>query len=427
MPELLVTKDWGKADCHKLDFYLRQGGYQSLRKALGMRPGEVTDEVKKSALRGRGGARFATGVKWSFIPKQNRKPVYLVVNGDEGEPGTFKDRHIMENCPHMLLEGIAIAAYAIQAKECFIYIRGEYASQIARVRQALAEAQSAGYLGSEVAGSDFGFKVTVAAGGGAYICGEEMGLLSSLEGKKGQPKLKPPFPAISGLYGCPTIINNVETLTYLPHIIRIGGEAFAALGSPRNGGLALYCASGHVKQPKVLELPMGTPLRKIIFDYCGGVRQDRALKAVFPGGSSSPVLLPDQIDVNMDSESLAAAGSMLGSGGIVVMDETTCMVRIARNIADFYAHESCGQCGPCREGCDWIARLLHGIEEGHGKPADVDTILAACARMTGNTVCVFADSAAMPLTSIVSKFRDEFSGHISGKCLGNPPCPAAIS
>jgi NADH-quinone oxidoreductase subunit F len=416
--ERLVTKHWGTPNGHALDAYLAQGGYESLRRALGMAPEAVTEEVKKSVIRGRGGARFPTGLKWSFVPKNSGKPVYLVVNADEGEPGTFKDRQLMEQTPHMLVEGIAIAAHAIGAKECFVYIRGEYTVPIARVRQALAEAEAAGHLGH--------VKTVVVIGAGAYICGEETGLLSSIEGKKGHPKLKPPFPAVSGLYKCPTVVNNVETLAYLPHILKAGGEAFAAMGSPKNGGVALYCVSGHVKRPGVLELPMGTTLREMIFGHCGGIRGDRELKAVIPGGSSSAVLTPDQIDVKMDSESLAALGTMLGSAGIVVMDDTTCMVRTCRNIAEFYAHESCGQCTPCREGCDWMARLLRNVEHGRGTPKDLDVVLSICDNMAGKTICVFADGAAMPVSSFVKKFRDEFLEHLEGRCrVGRFPSTAA--
>ncbi len=416
MAELLVTKHWGEPDCHTLESYLQQGGYEGLRKALTMTPEDITEEVKKSVIRGRGGARFPTGLKWSFIPKNTKKPIYLAVNADEGEPGTFKDRLLMENTPHMMLEGIAITCYAIRAKECFIYIRGEYAVPIQRVTQAVEEAERAGYLGENILGTKLSIKTIIMKGAGAYICGEETGMLSSMEGKKGFPKLKPPFPAVSGLYQCPTIVNNVETLAYLPYIINLGGEAFAAMGSPKNGGLALFCMSGHVKQPKVLELPMGTTLREMIYTHCGGIRGDRELKAVIPGGSSSAVLTPDQIDVRMDSESLAALGTMLGSAGIVVMDETTCMVRVTRNIADFYAHESCGQCTPCREGCDWMAKILRNIERGKGKSEDLQTILNICDNMVGKTICVFADGAAMPLASLVKKFRHEFLEHLEGKC-----------
>ncbi len=426
MSDLLLTKHWGEPDNHTLEAYRRQGGYTSLRKAIGMKPEQVTEEVKASLLRGRGGARFSTGLKWSFVPKNTGKPVYLVVNADEGEPGTFKDRQIMTECPHAMLEGIAMAAYAIGAKECFIYIRGEYTVPIARVKAALAEAEAAGYLGDNVLGSGFGFKTIVVMGAGAYICGEETGLLSSIEGKKGHPKLKPPFPAVSGLYKCPTVVNNVETLAYLPYIFQVGSAAFAAMGSPKNGGVALYCISGHVKKPGVIEVPMGTTLRSMIYDHCGGIRGDRQLKGVIPGGSSSAVLTPDQIDVKMDAESLQGLGSMLGSGGVIVMDETTCMVRVARNTADFYAHESCGQCTPCREGCDWIAKLMRDIEAGKGKPADLDTILSICNNMAGKTICVFADGAAMPLSAFVKKYRSEFLEHMEGRCSVGP-LPAAAA
>ena len=417
MAEKVLTKHWYQPGCHTLDSYLKQGGYESLKKALAMEPAAVTEEVKKSLLRGRGGARFPTGLKWSFVPKNTGKPVYLVVNADEGEPGTFKDRHIMEQWAHSMVEGIAIAAWAIGSKEAFVYIRGEYSVPIERVKTALAEAEAQGFLKPQAFGSKFqGVKVTVVRGAGAYICGEETGLLSSIEGKKGHPKLKPPFPAVEGLYRCPTVVNNVETLAYLPEILRMGGEAFAALGSPKNGGVALYCVSGHVNRPGVVEAPMGVTLRALIEEYCGGMRDGKKLKAVIPGGSSSSVLLPDQIDVKMDSEGLAALGTMLGSAGVVVLDETTCMVRIARNTADFYAHESCGQCTPCREGVDWIAKLMRGIEAGRGRVEDLDMILTLCGNMAGKTICVFADGAAMPITGFVRKFRHEFLEHLEGRC-----------
>ncbi len=427
MAERLVSRYWGEKGSHTFDFYLTHGGYSGLRRALTLKPEEITDVVRKSAIRGRGGARFPTGVKWAFIPKGNTKPVYLVVNADEGEPGTFKDRHIMEKSPHMLVEGIIIAARAVKAKEAFVYIRGEYAGPAERLKQALAEAEAAGYIGESVAGTEVSLRVSVVMGAGAYICGEETALLTSIEGGKGHPKLRPPFPAVSGLYSCPTIVNNVETLAYLPHIMNMGGEAFAALGSPRNGGLAFYGISGHVKEPGVLELPMGTSLRDMIFTHCGGIRGDRRLKAVLPGGSSSAVLTADEINVKMDSESLAAAGSMLGSGGVIVMDETTCMVRVARNAAHFYASESCGQCSPCREGTAWIARLVASIEKGEGEPSDVDLILNLCERMAGKTICPLADGAVMPIASIVRKFRQEFLEHLDGKCRGVPPCSFSSS
>ena len=298
-----------------------------------------------------------------------------------------------------------------------------------RVRDAVASAEAAGYIGEHAtAPTGVPVKVIVMMGAGAYICGEETGLLSSIEGKKGHPKLKPPFPAVEGLYKCPTIVNNVETLAYLPHILAVGGEAYAAMGSPQNGGVALYCISGHVKKPGVLEVPMGTTLRSMIYDHCGGIRGDRQLKAVVPGGSSSAVLTPDQIDVKMDVESLRGLGTMLGSAGVMVMDDTTCMVRIARNTADFYAHESCGQCTPCREGCDWIAKLMRNIEAGKGKPSDLDTILSICDNMSGKTICVFADGAAMPLAAFVKKFRSEFLEHLEGKCcVGKFPKEPALA
>lgn len=412
MPELLLTADWHNPESHTINAWLAQGGYEGLRRTRLMDPAAVIDEVKKSALRGRGGARFSTGMKWSFVPRNSGKPVYLAVNADEGEPGTFKDRHIMEKSPHALVEGAAIAAYAIGAREVFVYIRGEYAAPAGRVGKAISEAEDAGFIE--------GLKFTVVQGAGAYICGEETALLSSVEGKKGFPKLKPPFPAVSGLYRSPTVINNVETLAYLPFIMVRGGDWFASLGTPKNGGMALYCVSGHVNRPGVYELPMGVSLRELIESHARGIRGGGNLRAVFPGGSSSAVLAADEVDVKMDSESLASAGSMLGSGAVIVMDDTVCMASVARNLADFYAHESCGQCTPCREGTDWMSKLIQRLMRGRGRPGELDMVPEVARMMVGRTICALADAAAIPLSSLIAKFRGDFEAHIAGQC---PRCP----
>jgi NADH-quinone oxidoreductase subunit F len=374
---------------------------------------EVVAQVKVSNLRGLGGAGFPTGVKWGFIPRESNKPKYLVVNADEGEPGTFKDRYLMEKAPHLLLEGTAIAGYAIGSHRAFIYIRGEYGRQIGILEAAIKEAYVSKFLGDNILGSGFDFQVSVYKGAGAYICGEETALLESLEGKKGWPRLKPPFPASVGLYGCPTIVNNVETLCHVPNIIANGPEWFASLGSEKNGGTRLFGVSGHVVRPGLYELPMGTPLRKIIFDYAGGVKDGKKIKAVIPGGSSCPVLTAQEIDVNMDFDSLAKIGSMLGSAGVIVMDEETSMVDALHVIARFYAHESCGQCTACREGTGWIERILHRILQGEGVRSDPDLLLDIANNILGNTICPLGDAAALPVISFVSKFREEFEFQVS--------------
>ncbi|HEV8130511.1 MAG TPA: NADH-quinone oxidoreductase subunit NuoF, partial [Acidobacteriota bacterium] len=395
------------------------GGYQAARKALTqMTPQTITDEVTKSNLRGLGGAGFPTGKKWSFIPKDSPKPKYLVVNCDESEPGTFKDRHILEWDPHLLLEGIVIASYAIDARRCFIYTRGEYFHYANIVQAALDEAYREGFFGKNIFGTGFDLDVTIHLGAGAYICGEETALLESLEGKRGWPRLKPPFPAISGLFGCPTIINNTETLAHVPGIIRNGGEWFASLGTSRNGGTRLFSVSGHVKKPAVYELPVGTTLREIIFNHAGGMRSDKKLRAVIPGGSSAPVLSPGEIDVKMDVDSLAAIKSMVGSAGIIVMDESACLVKVLTIISKFYQHESCGQCTPCREGTGWMTRILARILEGQGVKGDLDNLLRIAGNILGNTICPLGDAAALPVQSFITKFRDEFESHVAhNRCL----------
>jgi NADH-quinone oxidoreductase subunit F len=413
MAELVLLKDVQDKKLLNLEDYLQVGGYQSLKKVLlEMKPEQVIEEVKKSGLRGRGGAGFPTGMKWSFIPKNIDKPKYMVVNSDESEPGTCKDRVIIEKNPFLLMEGIAISSYAIDAHSCYLYIRGEYYDQAMILKRAIEEAYQEGYFGKNILGSGYDLEVYLHRGAGAYICGEETGLLESLEGKKGWPRLKPPFPAISGLYGCPTVVNNVETLAAVPSIIEKGGDWYAALGTPKNGGTRLFCVSGHVNRPGTYELPMGTPLRTIIYDVCGGIRDGKKLKAVIPGGSSVPVLTAEEIDVKMDFDSVAAIGSLLGSGGVVVMNEDTCMVKALLRISKFYAHESCGQCTPCREGTTWLKKTLQRVYDGEAKQADLDQLLDIALNMMGTTICALSDAAAMPVRSYIQKFRHEFEYHV---------------
>ena len=397
--------------------YIETRGYQGIRKVLAeYTPDEVIEFTKQSGLRGRGGAGFPTGMKWGFVPQDTGKPVYLCCNADESEPGTCKDRVIIEQDPHQLLEGIMIAAYAVRCNLAFIYIRGEFAKGFRVLERSVEEARAKGFLGTGIFGSGFDLDIVVHSGAGAYICGEETGLLESLEGKRGHPRQKPPFPAIKGLYGCPTVVNNVETLANLPHIFVRGLEWFQNIGNPpKNTGPKLYCVSGHVNKPAVIEREMGVPLKELIYDVCGGVRDGNELKGVIPGGSSSPILKADEIDVSMDFDSLADKDTMLGSAGVIVLDETTCIVRLAMRTARFYAEESCGQCTQCREGTWWLEQVLHRIEHGRGTMADLDMIQDMCGHMRGVTICVLADACAMPVEAMTRKFRDEFEYHITEK------------
>jgi len=409
----ILTKNMHIPNLTSIDVYESVGGYSALRKALSeLSPADVIETVKRSGLRGRGGAGFPTGMKWGFVPKDSGKPVYLCVNADESEPGTFKDRLIIEKDPHQLLEGSMIAAYAIGCHLAFIYIRGEFVRQAEILERAVQEAYARGYLGKSVLGTGYALDMVVHPGAGAYICGEETALLESLEGKRGHPRLKPPFPAVVGLYGCPTVINNVETLANVPHIINNGADWFASIGTERNAGTRLFGVSGHVRKPGVYEFPMGITLRELIFDHCGGMRNGRPLKAVVPGGSSVPVLTADQVDVRLDFDSVAKAGSMLGSAGVIVMDDSTCMVRAIRRITKFYAEESCGQCSPCREGTEWMYQVLTRIERGEGKQGELEMLLDICNNMKGRCICPLADAAAMPVESYIQKFYDEFDAHI---------------
>jgi NADH-quinone oxidoreductase subunit F len=414
--ERLVSRNFDVPDAFRLPVYEQRGGYKAARKALGMQPAEVIAEVKKANLRGRGGAGFPAGVKWGFI-NQAAPVKYLVVNADEGEPGTFKDRVLMERDPHQLIEGCIIACHAIGAKHCYIYIRGELVKAARVLQAAIAEARAHGYLGKNIFGRPAELELTVHRGAGAYICGEETSLLESLEGKRGEPRLKPPFPAVVGAFGQPTIVNNVETISAVTHVLERGGEAFAALGVPGDGGTRIFCVSGHVQKPGLYELPVGTPLRALIYDHCGGLREGRTLKAVIPGGSSTPVLLPEHIDAPLSVDGLKTVGSMIGSAAVIVMDDTTCVVRAMWRLAKFYHHESCGQCTPCRDGTGWLDRVLGRIENGLGKDGDLELLKSIADNMMGNTICPLGDAAAMPTLAFLQRFRTEFEQHIlQGKC-----------
>jgi NADH-quinone oxidoreductase subunit F len=411
MSELLLFKDIDEPGLHTLDVYARRGGYEALRKALAMSPAEVLHELEVSAIRGRGGAGFAMGKKISFLPK-GAMDKYLVCNADESEPGTFKDRELLQKSPHMLIEGMLIAAYAGGINQAYIYIRGEYELQAQRLEAALDEAKAAGYIGDRVLGSDLSLTMWVHRGAGAYICGEETALLDSLEGKRGNPRLKPPFPANQGLYQGPTLINNVETLATAPHILRMGGEEYAKLGAPGSTGTKLVSVSGHVKRPGNFEIELGMPSREIIYGLAGGPPDGREVKLWFPGGSSAPVLTKDDLDLAYDFDTLAKAGSMLGSGAIIVIDDSTSVVDVAMKTAKFYRHESCGKCTPCREGTNWTVKMLERIDSGEATPMDLDIMAAVQENIIGNCLCVLGDAMAMPIGSMILKFREEFEAHI---------------
>ena len=419
---VVISRRFGIPNSNKIDVYLQHDGYQALEKALKqMTPDQIVDEVKKSNLRGRGGAGFPAGMKWSFVPKETGgKPKYIIANGDESEPGTSKDRPLMEMDPHQLIEGMVIAGRAVGAERGYIYIRGEYRYVIDIVDAAIAEAYAKGYLGKNIVGSGFNFDLAAHTGAGAYECGEESALMESLEGKRGYPRIRPPFPAVVGLYGCPTVINNVETLSSVPAVILRGGEWYAGLGTPKNGGTRLFAVSGHVNRPGIYELPMGFNMKRMIEEVAGGVPSGKKIKAVVPGGSSCPLLTGDEIDIAMDFDSVAKAGSMLGSGGTVVLDEDTCMVDFARRIMHFYAHESCGWCIPCREGTAWLRQLLDRFHDGGGRASDIPLIDELSKNMLGRTFCPLGDAAAMPTISIVKKWRNEFEEHLRGDCPYKP-------
>jgi len=408
----VISQRFGIPNSASIDTYLAHEGYVGFMKAAEMTPEQIIEELKVSSLRGRGGAGFPTGLKWSFIPRDNPKPKYVVVNADESEPGTCKDRLLIQNDPHQLIEGCMIAARTIGCKLGYIYIRGEYRYLIDIMDKALEEAYAHGYLGKNIRGTGIDFDLYTHTGAGAYECGEESALLESLEGKRGVPRIRPPFPAVSGLYASPTVLNNVETFCAVPAVLRMGGQAYADLGTPKNGGTRMLCVSGHVNKPGVYEVPLGFSMQKMIYDVCGGIRGGKKLKAVIPGGSSSPVLRADECDFPMDYDNYARMKTMAGSGGMMVMDEDTDIVKVALRTMRFYAHESCGWCIPCREGTTWLRKILTRMDEGTGRRADIDLIYELAKNMLGRTFCPLGDAAAMPTIGFVEKFRDEFEARL---------------
>jgi len=414
----VLTSHVNESNSYTLDFYMKNlRGYEGLRKALALKPNDIIEQVKASGLRGRGGAGFPTGMKWHFVLKDTPKPKYICCNADESEPGTFKDHVLMERNPHLLIEGCAISCYAIGAKVAYIYIRGEFFHVQQILETEIENAYKAGYLGKNIFGSGFDCDVFVHRGAGAYEAGEETALIESLEGKRAQPRLKPPFPAVEGLYNCPTAVNNVETLCNVPLIVLNGPEWFAKLGPEKNGGPKLFCVSGHVKKPGVYEASMQTTLRELIYDHAGGVRGDRPLKAIIPGGSSVPLMLPEQLDTPASFDAIQKAGSLLGSAGLIVLDDTVCMVWLAMNLLHFYRHESCGKCTPCREGCDWLYKLLQRLERGEGREKDLDLLFGVANNIVGKTLCAFGDAAATPVLSTMKLFRHEYEAHVrEGRC-----------
>jgi NADH-quinone oxidoreductase subunit F len=417
-PPILLFTDIDEPGLNTLEVYERRGGYQSLRKALQMTPEEVLEQLKASGIRGRGGAGFAMGTKVSFLPKGTMDK-YLVCNADESEPGTFKDRELMQKTPHTLIEGIIIAAHAAGTNRSFIYIRGEYVLQADMLDAALNEAREAGYIGENILDSGLSLSLVVHRGAGAYICGEETGLLDSLEGKRGNPRLKPPFPAVQGLYQGPTLINNVETLATVPAILAMGGEEYAKLGVETSTGTKLVSVSGHVQRPGNYEIELGIPSREIIYGLAGGPAEGRKVKCWFPGGSSSPVLKEEDLDVPYDFNSLAGAGSMLGSGAIIVVDDATPILDVAMKTAKFYRHESCGKCTPCREGTNWTVKMLERIDLGEATPMDLEIMASVQEHIIGNCLCVLGDAMAMPIGSMIAKFKDEFEAHMEAARMRN--------
>ncbi len=422
----VLTANWDQPRAWTLAAYETQGGYTALRTALGMQPAAIVAMVKESGLRGRGGAGFPTGMKWGFLPPENTEdpsknpPRYLVVNGDESEPGTCKDIPLMMANPHVLVEGVIISSYAIKAKHAFIYIRGEVAHVIRRVQNAVAEAYAAGYLGRNINGSGYDLDVIVHTGAGAYICGEETALLEGLEGRRGQPRLRPPFPAVAGLYASPTVINNVETIASVPSIVGNGADWFASMGTDKSKGYGIFSLSGHVANPGQFEAPLGITLRELI-DLAGGMRDGHELKFWTPGGSSTPMLTAEHFDVPLDFEGVAAAGSMLGTRALQIFDETTCVVRATLRWTEFYKHESCGKCTPCREGTWWLVQSLRRLEAGEGTEADLDTLLDQCDNILGRSFCALADGAVSPIQSSIQYFREEFLEHLhQGGCRFDP-------
>jgi NADH-quinone oxidoreductase subunit F len=412
----VLTANWGDDRAWTLAAYTARGGYQALDQALAMTPDEVVETVKASGLRGRGGAGFPTGTKWSFIPQDNPNPTYLVVNADESEPGTCKDIPLMMASPHTLVEGVIISSYAIRAHRAFIYVRGEVLHVIRRLQAAVREAYAAGHLGADIHGSGYDLDVVVHAGAGAYICGEETALLDSLEGRRGQPRLRPPFPAVAGLYASPTVINNAESIATVPSIIKNGAEWFARLGTEKSNGVGIFSLSGHVTRPGQYEAPLGITLRELI-DLAGGVREGHELKFWTPGGSSTPLFTAEHLDVPLDFESVAAAGSMLGTRALQIFDETVCVVRAVLRWTEFYKHESCGKCTPCREGTYWLVQVLSRLENGQGSEADLDLLLDQCDNILGRAFCALGDGATSPITSSITYFRQEYVDHLThGGC-----------
>jgi NADH-quinone oxidoreductase subunit F len=415
-PIKVLTANIDKPNSETLESY---GDYAAARAALQMTPEAIVNLVKDSELRGRGGAGFPTGMKWSFVPKNAPKPTYLLCNADESEPGTFKDRVIMEKDPHLLIEGMVIAAYAIGSSAmAYIYIRGEFYYAAVVLEKALAEARAKGFLGKGIFGTSFDFDITVHRGAGAYICGEETGLIESVEGHRGQPRVKPPFPAVVGVFGGPTVVNNVETLACVPLIVKNGAEWFKGFGTPKNTGPKLYCVSGNVKKPGVYEFPMGVSLKELIYEHCGGITGDRKVKAVIPGGASAPMLTADELELPLNFDAVMKAGSMLGSAGIIVLDESVCIVDAVWRLAKFFAHESCGQCTPCREGTNWMESVLDRLERGEGRQQDADLLLDMADNIGGKSLCALGDAAIGPVISSIKKFRDEYLYHVTHKsCL----------
>ncbi|WP_304453274.1 NADH-quinone oxidoreductase subunit NuoF [Nocardiopsis sp. YSL2] len=412
----ILSRDWDRADSFTLDGYKATGGYSALAKALSMDPDAIVDLVKQSGLRGRGGAGFPTGMKWGFLPKDNPNPRYLVVNADESEPGTCKDIPLMLANPHVLVEGVAIASYAIKSSQAFIYVRGEVVHVIRRLRKAVAEAYEAGLLGKDIQGSGFDLDVVVHAGAGAYICGEETALLDSLEGYRGQPRLKPPFPAVAGLYASPTVVNNVESIASVPGIVANGAEWFTSMGTEKSAGFGFFSLSGHVTNPGQYEAPLGITLRELL-DMAGGIRDGHRLKFWTPGGSSTPIFTDEHLDTPLDFESVGAAGSMLGTRALQIFDETTCVVRAVGRWIAFYAHESCGKCTPCREGNFWMVQVLDRLERGEGTEADLDKLLDICDNLLGRSFCALGDGATSPVMSSIKHFRQEYIDHVDkGGC-----------
>jgi len=413
----VLTQRWTEPEPWTLATYERLDGYAGLRAALAMEPDAIIGLVKDSGLRGRGGAGFPTGLKWGFIPQNDGKPHYVVVNADEGEPGTCKDAPLMMTDPHSLIEGIVIASYAIRCSHAFIYLRGELVHAGRRLEQAIAEAYAKGYLGKNVMGSGFDCELTLHRGAGAYICGEETALLDSLEGYRGQPRLRPPFPATHGLYGCPTVVNNVETIASVPFIVRHGVQWWRTMGTEKSPGPKIFSVSGHVKRPGQYEVPLGTTARELIMDLAGGVRGGRSLKAWTPGGSSTPMLTDAHLDTPLDFEGVMAAGSLLGTAAVMVLDDTTCIVKTALRLTQFYAHESCGKCTPCREGTYWMVQILQRLEDGQGTEADIQTLLDTCDNIFGRSFCALGDGATSPIVSSIQYFRDEYVAHyVQGGC-----------